>query len=269
MAISFRFKLSSFSCSRLHFDFASDTIASKNAVNEQGIDAAREATNVLIMHSDSYHSSVRKALLLNLKVPIRALHALLRFRENQNHNSWQCFSTQKNAESSSPSTPKEKPDRKHNTTLQHTHTKALVCHLKNRNTNSYYSAHITKSLPRFTDKAELKIPCTFLSTQEAHSTKTTTKTKEIAINCKHSAWTWRGFFSFFFLLRENTPVKAWMSVDSRQKFRQCNRHSSSAHALCPLSLSLSRSPSRTLQSTTRRESQSEEGGGIGIIMVPP
>lgn len=30
-------------------------------------------------------------------------------------------------------------------------------------------------------------------------------------------------------------------------------------------LSLSRSPSRTLQSTTRRESQSEEGGGIGSL----
>jgi hypothetical protein len=146
MAISFRFKLSSFSCSRLHFDFASDTIASKNAVNKQGIDGAREATNVLIMHSDSFHSSVRKALLLKLKVRISALHALLRFRENQNHNSWQCFSAQKNAESSSPSTTKEKPDRKHNTTLQHTHKKALVCHLRKTEKLIRIILHTSKNL---------------------------------------------------------------------------------------------------------------------------
>ncbi len=167
MAISFRFKLSSFSCSRLHFDFASDTIASKNAVNKQGIDAAREATNVLIMHSDSFHSSVRKALLLKLKVPIRALHALLRFRKNQNHNSWQCFSTQKNVEFSSPSTLKEKPDRKRNTTLQHTQKSSCLSLKKNRNTNSYYSAHIKKSLPPLHRKSRTKNSSTFLSTQEA------------------------------------------------------------------------------------------------------
>lgn len=96
------------------------------------------------MHSDSFHSSVRKALLLKLKVPIRALHAILRFPENQNHNSWQYFSTQKNAESSSPSTPKEKPDRKHNTTLQHTHTKALVCHLRKAETLIRIILHTSK-----------------------------------------------------------------------------------------------------------------------------